>query len=68
MKEGFFDCAGCDKIQASGLSEETAEYFGWRLIKGKCYCPFCTGNTGNLKKTFGVEAVDGTSDDADCEF
>lgn len=36
--------------EGGGVTVSEAEHFGWRLVKGKWVCPFCSGNLGNLKK------------------
>ena len=38
--------------QQSDIGQESLELVGWRIVDAAWKCPFCTGNTGNLKKVF----------------
>jgi hypothetical protein len=35
------------------------EFIGWRIIHHNWICPFCTGNTQNLRRIFGAEGEGG---------
>jgi len=54
-----FVCCKCKRIQGyaldtehGGITEDEAVTLGWRQVKSKWVCPFCTGNLNNLKKVF----------------
>lgn len=56
-----FRCSvpGCGRQQGyapadrgGGVTEEEAEHLGWRKIDKAWVCPFCNGNTDNLRKVF----------------
>lgn len=34
------------------------EHQGWRIMQNAWICPFCTGNTANLYRTFESEGED----------
>ena len=53
-------CGKCGRTQSivaesksGGITEKEAEHIGWRMIGGRWECPFCTGNTANLRKIIG---------------
>ena len=51
-RPGDYVCE-CGRGQSGhNVGEEAVEAIGWRKIDGKWSCPFCTGNTENLKKVF----------------
>jgi hypothetical protein len=45
-------CANCNRQQKS-LTTADMEYIGWRIFNSQWICPFCTGNTQNLRRIFG---------------
>jgi hypothetical protein len=45
--------------QPGGVTPKEAEHLGWRQIGGRWECPFCTGNTSNLRKMFDGEEDEG---------
>ena len=58
-KVWVFWCVGrqCSRRQryapegsTQGVTQEEAEHFGWRMLRGKWHCPFCTGNLNNLRR------------------
>ena len=38
--------------KSGGITEEEAEFIGWRRINNKWKCPYCSGNLENLNRCF----------------
>lgn len=57
VMEAFLE-SDCERVWCScgrtqkDIGAQDLEAIGWRKIDGEWQCPFCTGNTDNLKKAF----------------